>query len=98
MLTIIGSVPTKILDIPASLSDVMNQLKKISISLAGFMATQPIPPSKLVLFSSYESIYNFSRKKKFHIVQWKITVKTSLSFFSYVLIILLITDFHNKNG
>ena len=63
------SVPTKILDILASLSDVMNQLNKISISLAGFMATQPTPPSKLVLFSSYESIYNFSRKKKFHIVQ-----------------------------
>ena len=49
-LTIIGSVPTKILDIPASLSDVMNQLKKINISLAGFMAIPPTPPSKLVSF------------------------------------------------
>ena len=37
-------------DIPAPLSDVMNQLKKISISLAGFMATPPTPPSKLVSF------------------------------------------------
>ena len=55
------------------LSDLMNQLNKISISLADFMATQPTPPTKLVLFASYESIHSFGRKKKFHIVKWKIT-------------------------
>ena len=58
-ITIIGSVPSKILDIPASLSDVMNQLKKISISLAGFMATPPTPPSNNLFVTSTNETTNF---------------------------------------